>query len=43
MTNEALPVEPDGCVPVPTRPGLGVTLSEAALKKYTRTVQVAAL
>lgn len=43
MTNEQLPVAPDGCVTVPTRPGLGVTLSEAALKKFTRSVQVAAL
>ena len=43
MTNEQLPVAPDGCVAVPTRPGLGVTLSEAALRKYTRSVQVASL
>ena len=42
-TNELLPVAPDGFVTVPTRPGLGVTLSEAALKKFTRSVQVAQL
>ncbi len=40
MTNESLPVAPDGYVTVPTRPGLGVTLSEAALRKYTRSRQV---
>jgi len=43
MTNEHLPVAPDGFVTVPTRPGLGVTLSEAAVKKFTRSVQVANL
>ncbi len=42
-TNELLPVAPDGFVTVPMRPGLGVTLSEAALKKFTRSVQVAQL
>lgn len=40
MTNEALPVAADGYVTVPTRPGLGVTLNEQALKKFTRSVQV---
>ena len=28
LTNERLPVESDGCVAVPTAPGLGVTLDE---------------
>lgn len=42
-TNESLPVAPDGFVTVPTRPGLGVTLNEAALKKYSRHTQVSAL
>jgi L-alanine-DL-glutamate epimerase-like enolase superfamily enzyme len=42
MTNERLPVGPDGLVTVPTKPGLGVTLSEAALKKFTRSAQVSA-
>ena len=36
MTNETLPVAPDGFVTVPDKPGLGVTLSEVALQKYTR-------
>ena len=27
---------PDGFVTVPDKPGLGVTLSEVALQKYTR-------
>lgn len=36
MTNEQLPVAPDGFVTVPTRPGLGVTLNEAAIKKFNR-------
>ncbi|MCF7689133.1 MAG: mandelate racemase/muconate lactonizing enzyme family protein [Cephaloticoccus sp.] len=36
MTNELLPVAPDGFVTVPDQPGLGVTLNEAALKKFTR-------
>jgi len=40
MTNERLPVGPDGLVTVPTKPGLGVTLNEAALKKFTRSAQV---
>lgn len=43
LTNEALPVSPDGYVAVPQKPGLGVTLSEAALKKFCRSVQVSAL
>lgn len=43
MTNETLPVGPDGFVTVPTRPGLGVTLSETALKKFTRCAQVSTL
>jgi L-rhamnonate dehydratase len=43
MTNEQLPVAPDGYVTVPTRPGLGVTLSEAAIKKFARSTQVSAL
>lgn len=42
-TNEHLPVAPDGYVTVPTRPGLGVTLSEAALQKYTRSHQTSSL
>ena len=33
-TNEHFPVEADGCVKVPTSPGLGVTLSEKALASY---------
>lgn len=43
MTNEQLPVASDGFVTVPTKPGLGVTLSEAALKKFTRSARVSAL
>ena len=43
MTNEPLPVAADGFVTVPTKPGLGVTLSEAALKKFTRSAQVSTL
>jgi L-alanine-DL-glutamate epimerase-like enolase superfamily enzyme len=43
MTNELLPVAPDGFVAVPTRPGLGVTLSEAAVKKFTRSHQTSSL
>lgn len=43
MTNEQLPVAPDGYVTVPTKPGLGVTLSEAAIKKFARSTQVSAL
>ncbi len=35
MTNEAFPVEPDGTVSVPTRPGLGVTLNSETVRKYT--------
>ena len=42
-TNELLPVAPDGFVTVPTRPGLGVTLSETALRKFTRNAQVSSL
>jgi L-alanine-DL-glutamate epimerase-like enolase superfamily enzyme len=42
-TNEQLPVASDGFVTVPTKPGLGVTLSETALKKFTRSAQVSAL
>ena len=33
-TVELLPVESDGCVRVPQRPGLGVTLNPEAVKKY---------
>jgi L-alanine-DL-glutamate epimerase-like enolase superfamily enzyme len=43
MTNELLPVAPDGYVTVPTRPGLGVTLREAAVKKFLHSVKVAKL
>lgn len=43
MTNEQLPVAADGFVTVPTKPGLGVTLSEAALEKFTRSAQVSTL
>jgi L-alanine-DL-glutamate epimerase-like enolase superfamily enzyme len=43
MTNEQLPVAPDGYVTAPTKPGLGVTLSEAAIKKFARSTQVSAL
>jgi L-rhamnonate dehydratase len=43
MTNEQLPVASDGFVTVPTRPGLGVTLSEAAVKKFSRSHQTSAL
>jgi L-alanine-DL-glutamate epimerase-like enolase superfamily enzyme len=43
MTNEQLPVAPDGYVLVPAKPGLGVTLSETALKKFTRSAQVSSL
>jgi L-alanine-DL-glutamate epimerase-like enolase superfamily enzyme len=28
LTVERLPIEPDGCVAVPTAPGIGVTLDE---------------
>lgn len=35
MTNEAFPVEPDGTVSVPMRPGLGVTLNSETVRKYT--------
>jgi L-alanine-DL-glutamate epimerase-like enolase superfamily enzyme len=42
-TNEQLPVASDGFVTVPTKPGLGVTLSETAMKKFTRSAQVSAL
>jgi L-alanine-DL-glutamate epimerase-like enolase superfamily enzyme len=34
MTNEKIPVEPDGNVVVPRRPGIGVTLNRATLEKY---------
>jgi L-alanine-DL-glutamate epimerase-like enolase superfamily enzyme len=34
MTNEEIPVEPDGNVVVPRRPGIGVTLNRATLEKY---------
>ena len=34
VTLEHLPVENDGCVRVPTAPGLGVTLNEEFVKKY---------
>ena len=43
MTNELLPVASDGFVTVPTRPGLGVTLSEAAVKKFSRSHQTSAI
>jgi len=43
MTNEQLPVASDGFVTVPTRPGLGVTLSEAAIRKFNRNHQISAL
>lgn len=43
MTNEHLPVAPDGFVTVPTRPGLGVTLSDAAIKRFCRNHQTSAL
>jgi L-alanine-DL-glutamate epimerase-like enolase superfamily enzyme len=36
MTEEAFPVEPDGTVMVPTRPGLGVTLEAETVRKYRR-------
>lgn len=36
MTNETFPVEPDGTVRVPNRAGLGVTLSQETVRKYTR-------
>jgi len=42
-TNEQLLVAPDGFVTVPTRPGLGVTLSETALKNFTRSAQSSSL
>lgn len=43
MTNELLPVAPDGFVTVPSRPGLGVTLSEGAVKKFSRSHQTSAI
>ena len=43
MTNEALPVSPDGYVSVPQTPGLGVTLSEEAVRKFCHSRQVSAL
>jgi len=33
LTNELLPIEGDGCVAVPTAPGLGVTLNEDVLEE----------
>jgi L-alanine-DL-glutamate epimerase-like enolase superfamily enzyme len=33
-TAEALPVEPDGTVLVPRRPGLGVTLNDETVERY---------
>jgi L-rhamnonate dehydratase len=33
-TREHFPVEEDGCVRVPQRPGLGVTLNEEAIERY---------
>ncbi|MGB6690117.1 MAG: mandelate racemase/muconate lactonizing enzyme family protein [Terracidiphilus sp.] len=33
-TNEHFPVEEDGCVRVPARPGLGVTLNEETVERY---------
>jgi L-alanine-DL-glutamate epimerase-like enolase superfamily enzyme len=35
MTNELLPVESDGNVVVPRRPGIGVTLNQETFKKYS--------
>jgi L-rhamnonate dehydratase len=43
MTNEQLLVSTDGFVTVPTTPGLGVTLSEDAVHKFTYSVQVSKL
>jgi L-rhamnonate dehydratase len=34
MTHEQLPVEPDGHVIVPRRPGIGVTLNQSTIEKY---------
>jgi L-rhamnonate dehydratase len=33
LTNELLPIESDGCVAVPTAPGLGVTLNDDVLQE----------
>jgi L-alanine-DL-glutamate epimerase-like enolase superfamily enzyme len=43
LTNETLPVTPDGFVMVPTRPGLGVTLNPATLQKFTHVRQISEL
>lgn len=43
MTNEQFPVASDGFVTVPTTPGLGATLNEIALKKFTRSAQISTL
>lgn len=43
MTNEALSVSPDGYVSVPQTPGLGVTLSETAVRKFCRSRQLSEL
>jgi len=43
LTNELLPVAPDGFVTVPDQPGLGVTLNDAALRKFTRSQQSSVL
>ena len=40
MTNETLPVNQDGTVGVPTKPGLGVSLNEATLRQYKFKTQV---
>ncbi len=34
LTNEKFPIDSDGMVTVPTKPGLGVTLNEATVAKY---------
>ena len=34
LTRETFPVEEDGCVPTPRRPGLGVELNDDVVKKY---------
>ena len=34
LTNESFTIDKDGMVSVPTAPGLGVTLSDAALRKF---------
>jgi L-alanine-DL-glutamate epimerase-like enolase superfamily enzyme len=34
LTNESFAIDKDGMVAVPSAPGLGVTLSDAALQKF---------